>query len=874
MKLRAIRLENVRRFIDAVEINGIGDGLNVLSAPNEHGKSTVFDALHAVFFKDRKSWDKEIRSLMPHAGGDPSVGVEIELADGVYRIEKRWNSRRSGDTRIMTSGRLIKQADDAEAWIAEALKSPKDGGPAGLLWVRQGLTRLDSGDTARLVRRDLLTSVAGEVEVMTGGRRMDAAQDRCRQELERYLTRTGRAKADGPLKHKEDEVTSLHAKRVELKAKSGQLQEELDRRRDLRRELAELEDPVEEAKRKARFAETGATHAEASRHADALERAKDVERAKRVEAERAKERLAALESDLAESAEASEAYRTAKKQEEHATEQQRLADAAMSDARKAHEAASTRAESAADTLRRALRAQAASAAIERRQELIEQLKRAEELRQQAEQASADAKTEHSDQVLAELETLDEAARVLRRTRSIEATAITMAYTTGRSDGVTLDGNPLRDGDRTSIPDGARLEIEGLGQLTIHPGRRADSETLASAEAEFAQALTAAGLDSIDDARASARRRREAEARRRDAEAALPGVAPKGIDALREQIAALPEQMDGADDLPTADDAQEADEAVRQMLADARKRYETVRTTHGQAETTAALASAAVESAEARVARATAALSGVENPETEITGRRESHSRLRAELADATQQREAVEATAPNLEVVEAALERARSIITRAEADRQHIRLELGKLDTSIDIQAGEAVDEELADVDVRLETAQRALDDLTFEIAVLKKLDAALETARGSARDRYVEPVLMELGPLLQLLWPEAELRFDAEKVLPTALVRAGTEEDFDILSGGTQEQIALLVRLAFARMLANAGAPAPVILDDAIVHTDDDRIERMFDALTRQAQDLQIIVFSCRQRAFRDLGGRSLDIASAGPAVERTEAR
>ena len=54
MKLRAIRLENVRRFIDPVEIDGIRDGLNVLSIPNECGKSTVFDALHAVFFKDRE----------------------------------------------------------------------------------------------------------------------------------------------------------------------------------------------------------------------------------------------------------------------------------------------------------------------------------------------------------------------------------------------------------------------------------------------------------------------------------------------------------------------------------------------------------------------------------------------------------------------------------------------------------------------------------------------------------------------------------------------------------------------------------------------------------------------------------------------------
>ena len=108
--------------------------------------------------------------------------------------------------------------------------------------------------------------------------------------------------------------------------------------------------------------------------------------------------------------------------------------------------------------------------------------------------------------------------------------------------------------------------------------------------------------------------------------------------------------------------------------------------------------------------------------------------------------------------------------------------------------------------------------------------------------------------------------------MLPTALVRAGTEEGFDILSGGTQEQIALLVRLAFARMLAKAGAPAPVIFDDAIVYTDDDRIERMFDALTRQAHDLQIIVFSCRQKAFRDLGGRGLDIAPAGPALSMNE--
>ena len=55
MKLRSIRLENIPRLIAPVEIVGIGDGLNVLSVRNEHGKSAVFDALQAVFFKARKS---------------------------------------------------------------------------------------------------------------------------------------------------------------------------------------------------------------------------------------------------------------------------------------------------------------------------------------------------------------------------------------------------------------------------------------------------------------------------------------------------------------------------------------------------------------------------------------------------------------------------------------------------------------------------------------------------------------------------------------------------------------------------------------------------------------------------------------------------
>jgi len=41
----------------------------------------------------------------------------------------------------------------------------------------------------------------------------------------------------------------------------------------------------------------------------------------------------------------------------------------------------------------------------------------------------------------------------------------------------------------------------------------------------------------------------------------------------------------------------------------------------------------------------------------------------------------------------------------------------------------------------------------------------------------------------------------------------------------------------------------------------DDARIEHMFDALHHQANDIQVLVLTCRQRAFERLGGNGLQM-------------
>ena len=62
---------------------------------------------------------------------------------------------------------------------------------------------------------------------------------------------------------------------------------------------------------------------------------------------------------------------------------------------------------------------------------------------------------------------------------------------------------------------------------------------------------------------------------------------------------------------------------------------------------------------------------------------------------------------------------------------------------------------------------------------------------------------MAELGPLLRLLFDDVSITFDEKTLLPQTILRNGQEEEVDRLSGGMREQLSVLTRLAFARLLA-----------------------------------------------------------------------
>jgi len=868
MRLVSIGLNDIRRFSHPVRVDGIDAGLNVLSAPNESGKSSLFDALQALFFIRHGSSSKEIKALRPHAGGAPEVSAEIEAEDGRWRIVKRWLSRATAE--VWKDGRLVAKGEEAEDWIARVSQGGADVGPAGLLWVRQGLTALDQGsprdiEAAQAVRRDLMSSVTGEVELVTGGRRMDRALARAQEELGQYVTGKGQPRKGGPLYEAEEAVAELRAARDTLAETARRLRTALDRRHQVMRDLNKLREPDAVAERQRRLAEATAAREAAQRHAEAVDRARAAVTTARLQRERAvrdlaqlrqfRERLVHARHQQAEAAAQAEAMKAAL----HGSEQKlSAAKAVLETAQKMHaDAEAVRLE--------VLKAAAHRGAEARRQELGEKIEVAVKLATDLAAARRAAVAGPDAKAIAVLEKLAQEISVLQTLRARSAARITMRYAGADAPRVTLSGAVIADGQSTPVLADSVLDLPGIGLLELHPSRTGDEEVrLADAESRLAAALASSGRASLDEARVAAQARIAAEARVAEMTGRLAALAPSGIDGLRAELAALPQEATPQAALPDLATAQAAvaQSAGRRSEAEAavemlRRQFDADRSAEARAAVTAETTTVALRTAEADLA----ACGDIEGRETELHGELESSdgqlSRTEAALGD-------LMAGSPDLDGCDAALARARSVCDLAESEIRGLSQEAARLDAEIELRAGSGVDEDLEDATLRLAGAEKRRQIIGFEVDVLRKLIETLEAARESARERYFEPVMVELKPLLRLLWPDAELTFDGDSLLPSALIRDGRREEIGTLSGGTQEQIALLVRLAFARLLAKGGRHAPVILDDALVYSDDDRIERMFDALHRQARDLQIIVLSCRQRAFRDLGGRKLSLEAA----------
>ncbi len=861
MIIRAIRLRDVRGFGEqGIAIESIENGLSVLAERNEFGKSTIFDAIRAALFYKHGSADKTVKSLAPHNGGAPLIELDLEFEGKLFRATKQFLKRARAEIRDLDASEIVARDGDAHDWLLAAIGSSKPGsGPSGLLWVEQGksMELPSAGEDGGLLLSSLLENEIGQV---TGGERARRILNDARERLSQIETKTG--KPAGPYRdcaRSRDSARDMVDEYASRVAETEAAQRELV---DIDRQLKDLEDPeaAQETRAKIDAAQEALNAAQqASERLTGLLRARDDAQSMAEAATTAHERLVAdqeeaiansddieaLEKEIAGLVEEEDTARREEQEKQNACE---TAERAVTDAEAVERTAIRSAEqkraqktlaSAEENLAAAVAATTTIANItaQLRENLI------------------------TEETLAEIEELARGAGVAQARIEALRPKLSVAIKPGGEGKVAIDGEVVHDGDERHLSGDVNIDIVEIATLSVSADDPSDAAAeLEAAKGALQRALGAAAADDLRAAQRLMRARRELEVKLQRAEDDLDRVAPDGLTAVEAGIEDLRRKAGVAVECDVSLEKAAEDVAnARAGLAEAQSQRTSAAQNRSKKREALSKSRGKLEPLTSRAAVLIEQLGGkAEWPANEEASRRSMEKAEAAANARALAYEEAAAQT-PNLEAAAALLAR----LKQAEANRtEKIRTLTGRRgEVAQTLRHGEAegIGEQLGEAAGRLSALEEKCLAYEADARALHLLIETLSSTQAALQDQFFKPVIAELNPLLAEVIPGAELKLD-EKFQADALNREGNLEKFGILSGGTREQIAVLCRLAFAKLMVNKGKPSPVILDDALVFDDDQRLESMFTALTMAAQSgVQCLVFTCRQRAFGDLGGNAL---------------
>jgi uncharacterized protein YhaN len=219
----------------------------------------------------------------------------------------------------------------------------------------------------------------------------------------------------------------------------------------------------------------------------------------------------------------------------------------------------------------------------------------------------------------------------------------------------------------------------------------------------------------------------------------------------------------------------------------------------------------------------------------------------------------------NLPVLAQDVERLERSARQAESAHGQRANEITRLEVELETKGALGQEETASEKQRELEHAARRCTELDRRAKALDHLLKLLREKRSALARRLRAPLQKHLDHYLQILFPGAQVEV-GDDLSPGRITRQGVRGvqsgAFEELSVGAREQMGVVARLAYADLLKEANKPTLLILDDALVHTDEERLGQMkrvlYDAATRH----QILIFSCHPEAWRDLGVVARSIA------------
>ncbi len=854
MRITKVALENVRRFTSPIEL-GLSGGVNLIYGPNEAGKSTVAAAIQAVFLE--RATSVPVRdNLAPYQNSSlvPKVEVHFEHVGQEYRLAKIFGAAR-GRTELEVGGTLT-YGEEAEARIADLFrfKLPKKGasrdntrGITALTWINQGA---DTNLSQQLEssHHDLLTIVDA-----TGASNRRSAASALVDRIEDRIKQLGGGRSKGDLNAVKEEAESC---RHEIE----EIQKKLERLSRQAAELDQLREGGEEEKARRR----------AAGFAEQLERARQEFQELQVH----KERLSSLKNQ---EKTAVETERMRKQHLDTLQRQQREFEEGSGELRKKRQRQGE------------LREQVATAKTVRDRWHLRVVELGEKVaaRQALQKRFEDRKTlDDVEERLRELETKLDRGReqleviaqvkdrmpgfskkefdeVERRWRELEERKLRLGAVSGslRVTGlggaeILLDGQPVTQAQVASLAHPHQIVVPGVIEVTTDPGSGLDDwERLEDRQRELATEIGRLGAVDFADLSSKNRERERNEVDIEIAKARVSESAPNGIDELqlrveqlREQAASLSESAAGSGELLTVEDHPEEE------LAEARNFERNAGEDLRKLENDLIAIDAAAVQLEAQLSGSAWSLDSAQ---------------AGAELEDATLRCEeasrGVEGVRRQVSEMEQAFdpeqeERIRTEIRRLSAaqknageEAQRVREQTIALKTALDEAGNQEYYKNLELLRARLDLAERRSEQLHTTIDGLKMLKQAAESQVEALREQLASPIRDRLNFYFGILDTGRKLDI-ADNFMPER-GGPGGPESFEKLSYGTQEQLAALTRLALLDLVAEKGVPAFLILDDALVNSDDIRLTGMARVVREAGTKHQILVFTCHIDRWEQIG-------------------
>jgi len=865
VRILRLRLRHYRGVADR-EVELAPRGVTIVEGPNEVGKSSLAEAVLLLFDERDDTTKQRVREIQPVDRDEGSeVEADVELGPFVFTYTKRFH-RRSGTSLAIRAPRVeTLTGREAHERVQELLATHVDLVLwRALRWVQGApLAQPALGDAPGLA--EALDRAAG---VGAGGEREESLFERARAAYEEHFTATGRPRRE--LLRSERARDEAAGEEQRARGELDALERDVEAEAALRRRVAELEQRVARGRiaLRERDAELEALHAlgeEVTRLAARLELAR-AEESLAVQTARQRGQLVSAQAgavaeveSLAEALESEEpAVVAAGAELRHVEERLEAARAARAAAAEVvqcarRDATFRRDERAlAELSERALRIAHEREEVARARRVLAAPEIDE--RQVAEIQRAQLATEHARARLAaegprvqlapevDLEvTVDGRRERLRAGEPVErrvAEALVLSLP-GVADVTVVAGAGVAERRKALEQAETRLRTlcveagvdDHAGALAALAARRAAAEELARGEKRLAQALDRESSESLD------RRLRELGARieryraERPAAPALPASVEEAERALEEAEESAARTREAAEDLARRrEDAALRYSRWEHRRTDTRARLELAERT--RADLGRRLAEARTEASDEQLEERREACG-------EVAREREQDWRAAAARL-AEREPEALAARAA----------RERDTVDSDERALREQRDALLRKVERLEVMGGAGLFERWQHALRRRERAERDHARLLRRAEAARRLFEVLREERDAARSHYAMPLASAIARLGRPLYgSDFDVELDDELRVARRIL-GGRSLLESQLSAGAREQLSLLTRIAAARIAGGV----PLWLDDALGHSDPERLAALGPLLAAAGETSQVIVLTCSPERFRSV--------------------